>query len=76
MQVRQKLGVPDGVKLVLITMGGIPERYMFLDSLAHQSDTYFVIPGGSQTMQLLIIWYYYPDTLIFSTLTLSMLVMP
>jgi len=52
MQVRQKLGVPDGVKLVLITMGGIPERYMFLDSLAYQSDTYFVIPGGSQTVHL------------------------
>jgi hypothetical protein len=52
MQVRQRMGIPGGAKIVLITMGGIPERYMFLDSLTHQSDTYFIIPGGSQTVQL------------------------
>lgn len=50
-QIRQKLDIPDGVKVVLITMGGIPERYTFLKRLTHQSDIYFIIPGGSQTMQ-------------------------
>ncbi len=51
-QIRQRLGIPAGVNVVLITMGGIPERYMFLERLTHQSDIYFIIPGGSQTMQL------------------------
>ncbi len=51
-QIRQRLGIPGGVKVVLITMGGIPERYMFFESLTQQSDIYFIIPGGSETMQL------------------------
>ncbi len=51
LQIRQKLGIPDGVKIVMITMGGIPERYMFLEHLTQQNDTYFIIPGGGQTMQ-------------------------
>ncbi len=51
-QIRQKLDIPDGARVVLITMGGIPERYMFLEHLARQRDIYFIIPGGSQTMQL------------------------
>lgn len=28
-QMRQRLGIPDGVKVVLITMGGVPEEYKF-----------------------------------------------
>ena len=51
-QIRQKLSIPGGVKVVMITMGGIPERYLFLKQLTHQSDIYFIIPGGSQTMRL------------------------
>jgi hypothetical protein len=51
-QIRQKLNIPDGVKVVLITMGGVPEIYMFLERLTHQSDIYFIIPGSSQTMHL------------------------
>ncbi len=51
-QIRQKLSIPDGVTLVLITMGGIPENYLFLEQLKHQRDVYFIIPGGSQTMKL------------------------
>lgn len=51
-QIRQELPIPEGVKVVLITMGGIPEKYQFLERLTHQSDVYFIIPGGSQTMQL------------------------
>jgi UDP-N-acetylglucosamine:LPS N-acetylglucosamine transferase len=50
-QIRQGLNIPDGASVVLITMGGIPERYMFLECLARQRDFYFIIPGGSQTMQ-------------------------
>jgi UDP-N-acetylglucosamine:LPS N-acetylglucosamine transferase len=51
-QIRQKLNIPDGAEAVLITMGGIPEKYMFLEHLTRQSDIYFIIPGGSQTIQL------------------------
>jgi UDP-N-acetylglucosamine:LPS N-acetylglucosamine transferase len=51
-QIRQELAIPDGGKVVMITMGGIPERYLFLEQLTHQSGIYFIIPGGSQTTQL------------------------
>ena len=53
LQIRQKLGIPDNVKMVLITMGGIPEQYTFLNQLTHQRNVYFVIPGNSQSKQLL-----------------------
>ena len=33
-------------------MGGIPEQYTFLKQLAHQKDTFFVIPGNSQSKEL------------------------
>ncbi len=52
-QMRQRLGIPDGVKVVLITMGGIPEEYKFLTQLKHQNNIYFIIPGGSQSMQVI-----------------------
>ena len=51
-QIRQKLSIPGGVKVVMITMGGIPEKYLFLKHLTHQSDIHFIIPGGGQTMRL------------------------
>jgi uncharacterized protein (TIGR00661 family) len=51
-QIRQKLGIPDNAKMVLITMGGIPEQYSFLNQLTHQRNVYFVIPGSSQSRQL------------------------
>ena len=52
-QMRQRLGIPDGVKVMLITMGGIPEEYKFLAQLKHQNNIYFIIPGGSQSMQVI-----------------------
>jgi len=45
-QVRQQLGVPNRAKMVMITMGGIPWRYDFLEHLVKQEDVYFVIPGA------------------------------
>ncbi|GAX63059.1 hypothetical protein SCALIN_C47_0030 [Candidatus Scalindua japonica] len=50
--IRQRLRIPDRAKVVLITMGGIPEKYMFLDKLKYHTDNYFIIPGGNQTVQL------------------------
>ncbi len=52
-QMRQRLGIPDGVKVMLITMGGVPEEYKFLTQLKHQNNIYFIIPGGSQSMQVI-----------------------
>ncbi|MBC8417809.1 MAG: hypothetical protein ISR62_02095 [Desulfobacteraceae bacterium] len=50
-EVRQRLGIPYGAKMVLITMGGIPEAYGFLEGLALPEDVYFVIPGGSSVFK-------------------------
>jgi len=52
-QMRQRMGIPDGVKVMLITMGGVPEEYKFLTRLKHQKNIYFIIPGGSQSMQVI-----------------------
>ncbi len=51
-QTRQKLGIPDRAKTVLITLGGIRGRYAFLEQLKNQPDIYFVIPGGSEQIQI------------------------
>jgi UDP:flavonoid glycosyltransferase YjiC (YdhE family) len=46
-QVREKLGIPRRAPAVLVTMGGVPGRYAFLERLREQRGVYFVIPGGS-----------------------------
>jgi hypothetical protein len=48
--VRAELGVPPGAWAVLITMGGIQPKHEFLDVLAQQ-DIWFVVPGGSETVE-------------------------
>jgi UDP:flavonoid glycosyltransferase YjiC (YdhE family) len=45
-QVRQQLGIPDRAKMVMITMGGIPWRYRFLEHLVKRDGVYFIIPGA------------------------------
>jgi len=45
--VREKLGIPMGAKMVLVTMGGIPSRFPFLDQLKDYRNVFFVISGGS-----------------------------
>ncbi len=47
--IRQRLGIPDYKKMVVITMGGIPESYNFWDKLAEHNDIFFVIPGAKET---------------------------
>ena len=49
---RKRLSVPDGAKVVLITMGGIKERYPFLDILRERKDIFFIIPGYSSRPKL------------------------
>ncbi len=51
-ETRSKLGIPDGAEAVLVTMGGMQHRYTFSEQLINLRDVYFIIPGGSQSMQL------------------------
>jgi len=47
--VRRRLGVPEGAAMVLLTMGGIPFRYDFLDHIARLPEsTFFVVPGADK----------------------------
>jgi hypothetical protein len=41
--IRKELGVPHGTKLVMITMGGIPEQYAFLEQLRDKGGIHFLI---------------------------------
>lgn len=46
-EIRKRLGIPVSAKAVLITMGGIEEKYNFLKQLAKKREVHFVIPGAS-----------------------------
>ena len=47
-EIRERLGIPVSAKAVLITMGGIEEKYNFLKQLAKKRGVRFVIPGASR----------------------------
>ena len=47
-QIRDQLGISSQAKMVMLTMGGIPWRYTFLEHLKHQNGIYFVIPGADR----------------------------
>ncbi len=49
--VRQRLGVPEDARLVLLTMGGLEWAYTGLDYLETRADAWFVVPGGSREPQ-------------------------
>ncbi len=51
-QVRSSLGIPNKCKIMMITMGGIPSRYDFLQRLEKQKYVYFVIPGASSSIKI------------------------
>lgn len=46
-ETRQKLGLPAQAKVVLLTMGGIPWEYTFLEKLTGYQECYFIIPGAA-----------------------------
>jgi UDP-N-acetylglucosamine:LPS N-acetylglucosamine transferase len=50
--VREKLCLPSNHKWVLITTGGIPQEYKFINELYDQQDIHFVIPGGSPAAEI------------------------
>jgi UDP:flavonoid glycosyltransferase YjiC (YdhE family) len=47
-QIRQQLGIPAEAKTVMITMGGIPWQYDFVDHLDGQDGVSFIIPGADE----------------------------
>ena len=51
-KIRRQLHVPVDKKVILITMGGIPQKYASVKGLTTQADVYFIIPGSSESMEL------------------------
>ena len=51
-EIRNQLGIPEDAQVVLITMGGIEEKYDFLEKLAAKRDVHFVIPGSSKKVTI------------------------
>jgi UDP:flavonoid glycosyltransferase YjiC (YdhE family) len=68
-ELRTRLGLHESDRMVLITMGGLRERFDFLEVLAQARDFTFVIPGASEKEEkrrnLLLLphhnQYYHPD---------------
>jgi len=50
-RIREQLDIPAAAKMVLITTGGIQERFHFLDNLKQLRNIYFVIPGGGTSFR-------------------------
>ncbi|MEJ2729412.1 MAG: hypothetical protein P8185_13045 [Deltaproteobacteria bacterium] len=48
-QIRQSLKLPDSCKVIMITAGGVPKSYGFIDKLKNQTDFHFVISGASNS---------------------------
>ena len=46
-QVRARLGMNETDKMVLVSMGGVPDRFDFLDTLPGRVDPLLVIPGAN-----------------------------
>jgi hypothetical protein len=51
-QIRQRLGIADGTPAVLITMGGIPWEYSFVQQVASRGDVTFVVPGAGERLRV------------------------
>ncbi len=49
--VRQKLGIAANAKLVLITTGGVPYDFQFIEKLKERRDIHFVIPCNCQAVK-------------------------
>lgn len=68
-RIRQRLGLSDSCKVVMITAGGVPKSYGFIDKLKTRTDIHFIIPGASESENIqnnLILLpensnYYHPD---------------
>jgi UDP:flavonoid glycosyltransferase YjiC (YdhE family) len=50
--VRRRLGLSDSCKAVVITAGGVPKSYRFIDKLKKQPKCHFIIPGAGQSEEI------------------------
>ena len=50
-QTRKLLNIRAQEKVVLVTMGGIPGQFQYLQQLSQMKDTIFIVPGGSETVK-------------------------
>jgi hypothetical protein len=46
-QIRRRLGLSDSCRVVMITAGGAPTNYSFIDKLKRVTDMYFILPGSA-----------------------------
>jgi hypothetical protein len=46
--VKGSLGIPQDAKVVMISMGGIPESYPFLKEMEDYPYVYFILPGAAE----------------------------
>lgn len=46
--VRERLGIEPGTPLVLVSMGGVPAEYPFLDQLPARDDCVLLLPGAAK----------------------------
>jgi UDP-N-acetylglucosamine:LPS N-acetylglucosamine transferase len=47
--IRRRLGLPDSCKVVIITAGGTPKNYSFIDTLKQVTDIHFIVPGAADS---------------------------
>lgn len=45
-QVRARLNIPADAPMVLVSMGGVPDRFQFLSRLPRRIDPFIVVPGA------------------------------
>lgn len=45
-QIRMRLGIPEGEPMVLVTMGGVPDRFEFLSKLPMDLSCHLIVPGA------------------------------
>lgn len=50
-EIRDQLGIPSRARVVLITMGGIPQQHTFVDHLTQVTSVYFVVPGNHRRVE-------------------------
>ncbi len=49
--IRKQLNIPEAAKMVLITSGGIPQEYEFLNELKKKPDIHFILPGAGPRLK-------------------------
>jgi hypothetical protein len=47
-EIRARLNIPDNAPMVLVSMGGVPDRFDFLNHLAADLDAFIVLPGADR----------------------------